>query len=113
MMASCSACAEPARAMSGCAFIRSDPFPACALRTVLDHDAFRSERVTDAVAGGEIAALACFGAFGEQAFDPSGIDAVRGALEPGFRVVLQQAKELAGAEQCCFCRFLVLWICGF
>ena len=69
----------------------NDPFPACALRAVLDHDAFRGERVADAVAGGEIAALARLGAFCEQVFDPRDIDAVRGALEPGFRIDLQQA----------------------
>src|SRR5262249_4701851 len=92
--------ADSPAAASGRAFIGSHHFPARSLRAVLDDDVFGRELVADAIGRREVLALPRVRALAGQAFYPRGIDFFAGcALEPGFRILLQQAEESAGAEQ--------------
>src|SRR6185312_8514767 len=74
-------------------------FPAGALRAIFDRDAHGREFLADRVGAGEVACSAggttCF----DQTFDMRRIHMFRSALEPGFRVLLQQAEHLASGKQ--------------
>src|SRR5260221_3373767 len=71
-----------------------------AARLVLEDDALRRQLVADAVGCGEVAALARFVAAGDGVLDrrPGRIVALV-ALEPNLRILLEEAKEIAGGDE--------------
>src|SRR5260221_12373255 len=71
-----------------------------AARLVLEDDALRRQLVADAVGCGEVAALARCVAPGDGVLDrrPGRIVALV-ALEPNLRILLEEAKEIAGGAE--------------
>src|SRR6185437_11802716 len=74
-------------------------FPAGALRAVLDRDAHRRKLVANRVGARKVACGTCRTARLDQLFDTCCVHVFRTALEPGFRILLQQTEHLATSEQ--------------
>ena len=73
--------------------------PAGTLGAVLDHDAHRGEFVTDRIGAGKISCASGGTTLLQQIIDALCIDVALAAFEPRFRLLLQQAKQRATAEQ--------------